>query len=158
MLSKSLRERIRLLPHESGRVRRSLKRRQRATRNQEDGRPTTRYWRPSNSPTTSRTAAKARRFEAAKQFRRNLRLWKFEILRIVIGLVRSGVPGVVIATRRRSMTSTMPALSETATSAPQPECIRTPMAARFMSEVWKKYEGRILTLDIATGGNHRLTS
>jgi len=37
--------------------------------------------------------------------------------------------------RRRSITSTVPALFETATSAPQPECIRTPMAARFMSEV-----------------------
>src|ERR1700674_3874501 len=38
-------------------------------------------------------------------------------------------------TRRRSITSTVPALFETATSAPQPECIRTPMAARFMSEI-----------------------
>src|ERR1700674_2286779 len=38
-------------------------------------------------------------------------------------------------TRRRSITSTVPALFETATSAPQPECIRTPMAARFMFEV-----------------------
>src|SRR6266478_960731 len=37
--------------------------------------------------------------------------------------------------RRRSMTSTTPALFATATSAPQPECIRTPIAARFMSEV-----------------------
>src|SRR5437879_9555137 len=37
--------------------------------------------------------------------------------------------------RLRSITSTVPALFETATSAPQPECIRTPMAARFMSEV-----------------------
>src|ERR1700674_1969356 len=37
-------------------------------------------------------------------------------------------------TRRRSITSTVPALFETATSAPQPECIRTPMAASFMSE------------------------
>src|SRR5260370_39743331 len=37
--------------------------------------------------------------------------------------------------RLRSITSTVPELFVTATSAPQPECIRTPMAARFTSEV-----------------------
>ena len=40
-----------------------------------------------------------------------------------------------MATRRRSITSTVPALFETATSAPQPECIRTPMAPHFMFEL-----------------------
>src|SRR5882757_4099762 len=34
--------------------------------------------------------------------------------------------------RRRSSTSTSPAFWDTATSAPQPECMRKPMAARFM--------------------------
>src|SRR5256886_9816480 len=33
------------------------------------------------------------------------------------------------------MTSTVPALFETATSAPQPECIRTPMTARFIGDL-----------------------
>src|ERR1700683_5611511 len=37
--------------------------------------------------------------------------------------------------RRRSITSTVPALFERATSAPQPKGIVTPMAARFISEV-----------------------
>src|ERR1700693_3316367 len=51
-----------------------------------------------------------------------------------------------MSTRRRSITSTVPALFETATSAPQPECIRTPMAARFMSEVClRMYYGEFIS-------------
>jgi len=37
--------------------------------------------------------------------------------------------------RHRPTISTLPSVLETATSAPQPECIRTPMAARFIAEL-----------------------
>ena len=39
---------------------------------------------------------------------------------------------MVTAMRRRSITSTVPAVLEIATRAPQPECMRTAMAACFI--------------------------
>src|SRR5260370_41101106 len=55
--------------------------------------PTTRYWRSRSSPTTSWTAAKARRLEAAKLFPRNFHLGKLKLLRKVIRLAHSGRSG-----------------------------------------------------------------
>src|SRR4029077_14150395 len=139
MLSKRLRERIRLLPHESGRVRRGSLKEVAAGDLKPGGRQNPRHDIGDQAIRLAHRGQPPRRGVLKLQNSSEETSPPLEVRNSPqsdrAGSLRE-FPGLVIATRRRSVTSTVPALSETATSVPQPECTRTPMAARFMSEVY----------------------
>src|SRR5438270_14037543 len=92
MLSKRLRERIRLLPHESRRVRRGSLKEEAAGDLRPGGWLNLRHDIGDHAVRLRHPGQPQRRGVLKPQTvpKKRLRLWKFEILRKMIGLVRSG--------------------------------------------------------------------